>query len=388
VDGNEYLDFLLGYGCAILGHSPLELARTLTATLTSGTMFGTCNTFEVELAEQICRLVPCAERVRFANSGSEAIEGALRLARGVTGRHKILKFEGHYHGWVDSLAQSIRPSPEQCGPYERPLTVPHSPGIPPALGADVIICPWNDSEVFQRLFHRHKDELAAVICEPIVANNACAMPEAGFLETLSEACTEHSVLLIFDEICTGFRVASGGAQELLGVEPDVAVFSKALGGGLPISAYAGRAEIMEAVGSNRVRQGGTYNASPLCAHASLLTLRALAKPEVRDRLDRAGRRVRDAICSGAEDAGVVCRVQGVDSMFQTVFLPDGGPVRRYRDTYRLDRGKHALMQAELLKRGVLINASPVACWFVSAAMTEDDIQETCTAIREVMPLLR
>jgi glutamate-1-semialdehyde 2,1-aminomutase len=243
VDQNEFIDYLLGYGSAILGHAEDKMVEALRNRVEMGTMFGTCNPIEVQLSEQICRMVPCAELVRFANSGSEAICGAIRGARGYTGKNKILKFEGHYHGWVDVLAVSNRPGVDEMGPLEAPNNPAHSQGIPQNVVDDVIICPWNEPEILRGLLDRHQGELAAVIAEPIVANNACIMPRPGYLEVLREECTRRGIILIYDEIVTGFRIAPGGAQEIFGVQPDLAVFSKAIGGGLPISAFAGRRKI-------------------------------------------------------------------------------------------------------------------------------------------------
>jgi glutamate-1-semialdehyde 2,1-aminomutase len=210
-DENEYVDFLNSYGSTILGHANPGLVQAVSRQLELGTMFGTCNTPEVELAERIQRMVPCAELVRFANSGSEAICGAIRAARGYTGKNKILKFEGHYHGWVDVLAISNRPSAEEWGPLQTPASRPHSPGIPSGVVQDVIICPWNDADILRSILDRHGSELAAVIAEPIVANNACIMPQPGYLQALRDECTRRGIVLIFDEICTGFRTAPGGA---------------------------------------------------------------------------------------------------------------------------------------------------------------------------------
>src|SRR5882724_2330878 len=197
-DGNEFVDYLMSYGSVILGHVDPELTHILKSQIDAGTMFGTCNQPEVELAEQICRLVPCAELVRYANSGSEAICGAVRAARGFTGRSKILKFEGHYHGWVDVLAVSNRPSVKESGPLEMPTSQPHSRGIPSGVVADVVICPWNRPQILRDILDAHRDELAAVIAEPIVANNACIMPRPGYLELLRDECSHRGIVLIFD----------------------------------------------------------------------------------------------------------------------------------------------------------------------------------------------
>ncbi|MFJ4774323.1 aspartate aminotransferase family protein [Streptomyces uncialis] len=380
VDGNEYLDYLLSYGSAVLGHAPPELTGELTKVLAAGTMFGTCNVPEVELAERIQAMVPCAELVRFANSGSEAVQGAIRTARGVTGRSRVLKFEGHYHGWTDTLAISNRPAPEETGPHDAPHSVPHSPGIPAGVVADVVVCPWNDPESLRAVFAAHPGDFAAAICEPIVANNACTMPDPGFLDLLRDLCTAHGTALVFDEVCTGFRTGPGGAQTLFGVRPDLAVFSKALGGGLPIAAFAGVRGLMEPLATGYVKHGGTYNSSPLCATAASLTLARLADPAVTGRIEATGQRIMEAIRRAAKDHGVPCAVQGVGAMFQVVFTPDGTPTRAYRDTFRLDRHRYDAFRHHLLLQGVHTNAYGLACWFVSSAVTPDELDRTCEAI--------
>ncbi|MFD7640677.1 aspartate aminotransferase family protein [Kitasatospora sp. NPDC059795] len=380
VDGNEYIDYLAAYGSAVLGHAPSVLTDALEPVLHGGTMFGTCNTAEVELAELIQEMVPCADLVRFANSGSEAVQGAVRAARGHTGRTKILKFEGHYHGWTDVLAVSNRPGADEAGPYDHPHPVPHSPGIPAGVVDDVVVCPWNDPDALRAVLDAHRGELAAVICEPIVANNACTMPAPGFLELLREECTRRGIVLIFDEICTGFRTAPGGAQTLFGVVPDLATYSKALGGGLPIAAFAGRRELMEPLATGRLKHGGTYNSSPLCATAGLATLRELNRPEVVEHIDATGRHIMETIRRAAHDRRVPCAVQGVGALFQVVFTPGGTPTTQYRDLFDADTARYAAFRHELLKHGVHTNAYGLACWFVSAAVTADDLAATCKAI--------
>ncbi|MFE3019354.1 aspartate aminotransferase family protein [Streptomyces sp. NPDC059256] len=388
VDGNEYLDYLISYGSVILGHAAPAITSALSSVLANGTMFGTCNVPEVELAELICSLVPCADLVRFSNSGSEAVLGAIRTARGFTGRSTILKFEGHYHGWTDTLAISNRPTAAQAGPYESPAAHPHSPGIPQGVVDDVVVCPWNDVDLLRTALDAHRGEIAAVICEPIVANNACTMPLPGYLQTLREECTARDILLIFDEVCTGFRTGPGGAQSLFGVVPDLAVYSKALGGGLPIAAFAGRHDVMDSLATGQVKHGGTYNGSPLCATAALVTLTELADPAVTARIEESGRRVMEAVRKASTDHHVPCAVQGVGSMFQVVFSADGAPTRHYRDTLRLDQHRYDAFRHALLQRGIHANGFGLACWFVSAALTESDIDETCAAIDEAFAAIR
>ena len=381
-DGHELIDYLLSYGSVILGHGDPGLGQVIRKQFDQGTMFGTCNTVEIDLAEQICRMVKSAELVRFANSGSEAISGAVRAARGFTGKSMILKFEGHYHGWVDVLAISNRPTAEQAGPLEAPHSVPHSPGLPQGVVDDVVICPWNQPDILKALLDSHDGRIAAVIAEPIVANNACIMPKAGYLEFLRAECSRRGIVLIFDEIVTGFRSAPGGAQELFGVEADISVFSKALGGGLPISAFAGKRQIMDLIGANRVKHGGTYNGNPLCAAAALHTLRTLADPAIQERIRRSGEAVIEAIRRAARDCRVPAVVQGLGSMFQVLFT-DRAPAH-YRELQRADAKRYAAFRYALLQRGVHCNEAPFACWFVSAAHGSEDVELTVGAVRSAM----
>jgi len=386
-DGHEYVDHLLAYGSAVLGHADPDLTEILRSQLDLGTMFGTCNVVEVQLAEQICRMVPCAELVRFANSGSEAICAAVRGARALTGRDKVLKFEGHYHGWVDVLGISNRPTAAEMGPLERPRSAAHSRGTPAGVVQDVIVCPWNEPQILQQILSVHDGEIAAVIAEPLVANNACIEPRPGYLEHLRSECDRRGIVLIFDEIVTGFRVAPGGAQELLGVEPDVAVYSKALGGGLPMSAFAGRRHFMKQFASGQARHGGTYNGSPLCAAAALHTLQRLGEPGTLDRMREYGQRLIESVRRAAADRDVPCVVQGVGSMFQVLF-GISQPPRHYRELERADAKRYAKFRIELLRQGVHVNHSGTACWFVSTAHSAADGDITTAAIERAMDAVR
>ena len=380
IDGNEFVDCLLSYGALILGHANPAIIAATTAQLQRGSMFGTVNKPEVELAEAIRCLVPCADLVRFANSGSEALCGAVRAARGFTGNSKLLKFEGHYHGWLDVLAVSNRPELGVAGAADRPNSVPHSPGIPPGVVNDVVICPWNDPAALSAILDAHKGQWAAAIAEPIVANNACLTPQPGFLEFLREQCTRRGIVLIFDEVVTGFRLAAGGAQEHFGVVPDIAVYSKALGGGLPISAFVGKHLVMEAVGANTVKHGGTYSGNPLCAAAALAVVRRLALPEALEAMRRRGSTIIETIRRSTHDHGISCSVQGDGTMFQVSFSRTGTPPTNYRELLAADASQHARFHAELLRRGVLTNSNRMACWFLSVEHTDDDIGEICEAI--------
>jgi glutamate-1-semialdehyde 2,1-aminomutase len=313
--------------------------------------------------------------VRYANSGSEAILGAVRAARGFTGRSKILKFEGHYHGWVDVLAVSNRPSDAESGPLESPTSQPHSRGMPAGVVADVIICPWNQPTILRQILDAHR--------EPIVANNACTMPADGYLQLLRDECAKRGIVLIFDEIVTGFRLAPGGAQEFFNIEPDIAVFSKAIGGGLPISAFAGKRKIMDLIGANTVKHGGTYNGNPLCAAAALHTLRVLSDQSVQKRMRDFGEALMETIVRSARDNGVPCIVQGAGSMFQVVFGLTEAPTH-YRDLHAADMNRYGAFRHELLKRGVHANSGGLACWFLSSAHGSDDLELTIDAIAAAM----
>lgn len=379
-DDHQFIDLLLSYGSIPLGHCNPGVMDAVRLQLELGTMFGTCNTVEVELAEQICRMVPCAELVRFANSGSEAICGAVRAARGFTGRDKVLKFEGHYHGWVDVLAVSNRPSVAQAGPEDAPASIGHSQGIPQNVVDDVIIAPWNDRESVTAILDAHVDQFAAVILEPVVANNACTLPAEGFLNWLREQCTKRGIILIFDEIVTGFRLAAGGAQEVFDVLPDIAVYSKAIGGGFPISVFAGTCEVMTPIAQNTVKHGGTYNGNPVSAAAALQTLRTLAEPGVIPGMIAFGERLMEEARRSSCDFGVKCVVQGTGSMFQILFGIDR-PTRNYRDLYALDAKRFAAFRHALLEEGVFANNSGLACFFTSAAHTAEDGDLAVEAVR-------
>lgn len=387
IDGNEYIDCLLSYGTLIAGHVHPSVSSALEKQILKGMMFGTCNVPEVELAELICRLVPCAELVRYSNSGSEAISGAIRAARGFSGKNKILKFEGHYHGWTDVLAVSQRPGLSEAGDFNAPQSLPHSKGIPSGVVDDVVICPWNEPEILKTILEKNKDDIAAVIAEPIVANNGCIMPQKDYLELLREECTKRKIVLIFDEIVTGFRAAPGGAQQYYNVIPDIAVFSKAIGGGMPISAFAGKKEIIEPVAQNSVKHGGTYNGNPMSSVSAIETLRLIENPEVIKKVHSRGQEIMETIKRSAEDNKISCHVQGLGSMFQVLFT-DKEKISNYRDLFDVDTKKFAAFREALFNRGVLINTSFSACWFLSIAHSDEDIRMVCDAVDSSMKEIR
>ncbi|MCL1864722.1 MAG: aspartate aminotransferase family protein [Spirochaetes bacterium] len=387
VDGNQFVDFLLSYGSLIIGHSHPKILNAMEKQIKLGTMFGTCNTAEVELAEQICKMVPCADQVRYANSGSEAIAGAIRAARGYTGKSKILKFEGHYHGWTDQLAVSNRPSAEEAGNFETPASRPHSKGIPSGVVDDIIICPWNEPEILKNTLKKYNRQIAAIIAEPLVANNACIMPKSGYLELLRTESNKRDIILIFDEIVTGFRIAPGGVQEVYGIIPDLAVYSKAIGGGMPISAFAGKSEIMEPISKNTVKHGGTYNGNPISAIVALETIKVVNEKDALAQAYNVSNEIMEILRFEAKQNNINCIIQGLGPMFQILFT-DREEVTNYRHLFDVDSLKFGIFRDTLLENGIHINSSYSACWFVSTVHTPDDVNIAKKAIREGMKKIK
>jgi glutamate-1-semialdehyde 2,1-aminomutase len=291
VDGNEYIDHVLGQGPLILGHSHPVITAAVQAQAARGQAYSAQHEREVEVAETICRLVPCAERIRFNSVGSEAIHAAWRLARAFTDRDRILKFEGHYHGWLDPALYSVHPPIEQAGPASAPVAVPGTRGQAPFGAEGLAVAPWNNLDALAEVLDRYEGEIAAVTLEPILCNTGCISPRPGYLEAVQDLCHQHGALLIFDEVITGFRVAPGGAQELLGVTPDLAVFGKAVAGGYPLAVLAGTAEVMDLISRGEVGHAGTFNSNPIVIRTAVLN---------RGPVDRRNSRCRRA--SGRSDA--------------------------------------------------------------------------------------
>jgi glutamate-1-semialdehyde 2,1-aminomutase len=368
VDGNEYIDYVGSWGPLLLGHRHPEILAALESALRIGTSFGAPTEAEVELAEAIRAAVPSVEMVRLVNSGTEATMSAIRLARGFTGRDLIVKFEGCYHGHVDSLLV-------KAGSGVATLGIADTRGVPKAFCDTTIALPYNSPEAVEDAFRAHGERIAAVIVEPVVGNMGCVPPLAGYLEALREITARHGALLIFDEVMTGFRVAFGGAQERYGIRPDLTTLGKVIGGGLPVGAYGGRKDIMREVApSGPVYQAGTLSGNPLAVAAGLAMLRHLkAHPEIYERLE-----MRAAELCAAAPPGVT--VNRVGSMFTFFFT--GGPVTDYESAKRSDTARFGRYFRAMLDRGIYLAPSQFEAAFLSAAHSEEDIRKTAAAARE------
>ena len=383
VDGNRYIDYALGMGAAILGHAPAPVVAAVAGSLNRGQVLAGQHPLEVELARRFVRMVPCAELVRFGMSGSEMVQAALRVARAFTGRRGVVKFEGHYHGWFDTILVSVAPPPEAAGSRERPARHLPSAGQSRAAASEVAVLPWNDLEVLGRYLPARWRQTAAVIMEPVMCNTGVIMPRPGFLEGVRRLCDRYGIVLIFDEVITGFRLAPGGAQELLGVIPDLAVFGKALGGGFPIAALAGKRPLMELVGSGLVLHGGTYNANLVSLAAALATLEELGRDggRVYRRMWELGERLAAGLRELGARREVPLRVSGVGPLVHTAFGGEAEPTdyRSYRTT---DPDRQRAFIGRLQHLGVRPTAR--GTWFVSAAHGEADLAETLAAAERAL----
>lgn len=377
VDGQELIDYVCTWGPAILGHAPEPVVDALRQTAARGVSFGTPHPLEVEMAETIRRLVPSVEKVRMVNSGTEATMSCIRLARGFTGRDRIVKFEGCYHGHVDSLLV-------KAGSGALTFGQPDSAGIPTTLAALTTTLPFNDLESLRAVFARHGKEIAAVILEPVPANAGLYLPEPGFLETLRELCDSAGALLIFDEVMTGFRLAPGGAQEIFGVRPDLSAFGKVIGGGLPVGAFGGRAEIMDFLAPDGpVYQAGTLSGNPLALAAGLAQLRELERANGWSRLDEIGRSFAEEMRSAIGNRPLCFK--SIGSMFCLYFHP--GPVRNLTEAKAADLNAFRRFFHACLARGVYFAPSQFEAGFLSLAHDDRSIDETirvvATALNEI-----
>jgi glutamate-1-semialdehyde 2,1-aminomutase len=374
VGGRELIDYVGTWGPAILGHAPDEVVGAVCGAAPSGLSFGVPNPWEVEMAETICGLVPSVGKVRMVNSGTEATMSCVRLARGFTGRDMIVKFEGCYHGHVDSLLV-------KAGSGALTLGHPDSAGVPDALARLTLCLPFNDTEAVRRAFAENPGRIAGVILEPVPANAGLYLPEPGFLETLRDLCTANDALLIFDEVMTGFRLAPGGAQELFGVMPDLTAMGKVIGGGLPVGAFGGRAEIMDALAPDGpVYQAGTLSGNPLAMAAGLAQIRALIEKGGWSHLEDAGRMLEEGLRPVLSGKPLVFHRLG--SMFCLYFR--GGPVRNLGDARASDTRAFAAFFHTCLERGVYVAPSQFEAGFLSLAHGEEEIAETIRVFRAAL----
>jgi len=382
-DGNEFIDYVLARGPLLLGHSPGPVLEAVKRQLDRGLMYAGQHELEIEASEKFCSLVPCAEMVRFAGSGSEAVHAALRLARGVTGRMKILRFEGHYHGWLDNQMWSFAPPLDKAGPRESPNPLPATKGMNPNEAEHLVVRPWNDLKLVAEAFEQNRGLIAAVITEPIMCNTGAILPKAGFLEGLRELCTRSRTLLIFDEVITGFRVSVGGAQQYFNVMPDLATFAKGMAGGFPVSALAGKRQYMEAFGDLSITHAGTYNSSAPYMAASLAATHMLSENDgaLLKHAEQMGRLLIDGIREAGRRAGRDVHVRGVGTVFHVSFN-DEQEIVDYRTSLGKDSAAYDRFWAALQDRG--IRTVPGGLWFVSTAHTEQDVEQTLAAVNEAM----
>ena len=383
VDGNEHIDYVLGNGPAILGHAPRTVIAAVADSLVRGQVFAAQHPGETALAERLCRLLPGIEVVRFATSGTEAVLMAFRLARAFTGRTKILKFEGHYHGWSDQAYISARPPLNEAGPFDAPVPVAGSPGIPASALEDTVVAGWNDLDRLAEALDRHRGEVAGVIMEPVMVNGGPTPPAPGYLEGARRLCREHGALFICDEVITGFRVGLRGAQGRYGVTADLTVYAKAVAAGFPLALVGGRRDVMDTLVDRGVMHGGTYNGNVQSMTAALAALDVLEAGDgavYRD-LERRGLRLMEGLADIARRHRVPVQVQGLPAIFQ-VYFTDGPPPANYREAVACDRDRAFAFHRALQEEGVRTN--PQAKWFLSTAHDDTVIERTLAAAERAM----
>jgi glutamate-1-semialdehyde 2,1-aminomutase len=373
VDEQSYVDYCLGYGPLILGHSHPPVMAAVKDQLKRGTLYGAPTELELQFAKKVIENVPSAEMVRFVNTGTEATMGAIRLARGYTGKNKFIKFEGAFHGAHDYVLVKAGSGATTHG-------VPNSAGIPAETTQNTVLAPFNDEESVETIIEK-EDDVACIILEPIIGNSGCIMPHDGYLDFLRKITTAHEVLLIFDEVITGFRLGLGGAQEYYGVKPDITTLGKILGGGFPIGCIASSVDIMEQMAPlGNVYQAGTFNGNPISMTAGLAALTELEKDGTYEMLESQGSAMRKGLLQLSEDVGVETRVYGAGSMFQMYFTNEA--ITDYSSALRSDKNLFLNYQRELLKQGVFLPPSQFECNFISTAHTEEIIDSTLEKMEE------
>lgn len=379
VDGNDYIDYIGSWGPLILGHCHPEVMAAIEEALHRGASFGTPTEGEVHLAEMICTAVNSVEMVRLTNSGTEASMAAIRVARGYTGRDKIIKFEGCYHGSVDSLLV-------KAGSGVMTLGLPDSPGVPASFVEHTLLADFNNLESVTDLFDEYGSEIAAVVLEPVAGNMGMVVPDLDFLKGLRNLCDVHGSLLVFDEVMTGFRVDYGGAQEIFGIIPDMTIFGKVIGGGLPVGAYGGRQDVMLMVApAGPVYQAGTLSGNPLAVAAGRKTLEILQAPDTYAELSRKSNWLIDEMRRSAGQNGIPFQTNVMGGMFGFFFAEK--PVRNYQDAAESDQDRFRKFFMGMLKEGIYLAPSAFESGFISMAHTEEDLEKTAAACRKVMATL-
>ncbi len=382
VDSNDYLDFTLSQGPLILGHSHPEVLKAVEESSKQGQLFAGQHLQELELAETIQRLVPCAELMRFSLDGSEAVHAALRTARAVTGRSKFVRFEGHYHGWLDNVSFGLSgTSVEALGPYEQPYSLPWSKGLPPQVVNEHILLPWNNLELLGRVVSERHEDIAAIITEPVMCNNGCVPPKEGFLEGLRERCNRYNIALIFDEVITGFRLGMSGAQGYFNIKPDLTIFAKAIASGYSLSVLAGTKKWMQPIAEGKVIHAGTMNSSSPTIAAALTTINVLERDNVHEKLFALGRSLMEGLRDAAKETHQNLLVQGLGPMFHVGFTSKTS-VNDYRDTLGYDKAKGAAFIRGMQEEGIRVIGRGL--WYISGAHTENDVDTAIRAARKVL----
>ena len=382
VDGNEYLDFTLSQGPLILGHSHPKILDAVNKYSEEGQLFAGQHIKEIELAEKLQQLIPSAELMRFCLDGSEAVQTAFRVARAKAGRQKFLRFEGHYHGWLDNVCYGLSaPSAEALGNREHPNLYPWTQGLPSHSTDEFLMLPWNDLELVKQTLEKHHHEIAAIITEPIMCNNGCIVPKEGFLQGLRELCDQYDITLIFDEVITGFRLSLGGAQTYYAITPDLSIFAKALASGYPISAIVGRREWMSLIESSAVIHAGTMNTSNPTVAAALATIETLEEENPYQRMFDLGNRLKEGLKKAAMNTNQNLLVQGPGPMVHIGFT-SLKEVNDYRDTFTYDKAKLGKFIVAMHNKGVRIIGRGL--WYISAVHTQEDIEHAIKTAEEVL----
>ena len=388
VDGNTYTDYLLGYGALVNGHAHPKIVEAVKRQAQEGMMFGAPTELEVELAKRFKQFVPTSDMVVFANGGADATSNAIRIARAATGKDTILKFEGHYHGQHDYAMVSVEAPPVVAGMEEYPRSLPYSAGIPSMVLDTVVVSPWNNAKALERIMKRHRNEIAAIIMEPVMANSTVIPPEPDYLKAAREIATSNDALLIFDEVITGFRVAPGGAQQLYGVTPDLSTWGKALGGGLPIAALSGKKEYMELLAPGKVSYGGTYFANSLTLAGALANLDVLASEDYRalKTLKESTEKLTAGLSHAVQTTKHKACVQSVPGIFSLCFTKHA-KISNYRESLLIDWDKFRSLHQLLLDRGVYLHPDNYERVVISTVHSEEDIANTVQTFEEALKRL-